>query len=182
MCGGVDHNSGSYTPQQRADLHRVLTFNRRMAEQIEAGIDVAETEAYLDPDPLRYMWVDEGQGRIEEVIAKAHELLDAATALPGHLRLPATVIEGSHRAGRPSVCVGGDGTRLTAWIEWVPDRGDVVKALLGQDGEPVTVSAGIHDVFRPTAVVTAAPRSAPTPPTAPMMPNWNGDRPSSSRA
>src|SRR6187549_3119910 len=111
MCGGVDHNSGTYTPQQRADLDRVLEFNRRMVEQIEAGVDVAETEAFLDPDPLRYMWVDEGQGRIAEVITKAHEILGAATLLPGHTRLPVDVIEGSQRASRPSASQGPEGTR-----------------------------------------------------------------------
>jgi len=130
MCGGVDHNSGSYTPQQRADLDQVLAFNRRMAEQIEAGVDVAETEAFLDPDPLRYMWVDEGQGRIAEVITKAHEILGAARVLTGHTRIPVDILAGSQRAGRPSAGQGPDGTRLTVWIEWVPEQGDVVRALL----------------------------------------------------
>ncbi|HST84477.1 MAG TPA: DUF3604 domain-containing protein [Kineosporiaceae bacterium] len=161
MCGGVDHNSGSYTPQQRADLDRVLDFNRRMAEKIDAGVDVAGTEAFLDPDPLRYMWVDEGQGRIEEVITKAHQILDSAPALPGHTRLSAVALPGSHRASRPSVSAGPDGTRLTTWIEWVPDQGDVVQALVERAGpefasfgSPVTVSVGVRDVFRPTALVT----------------------------
>jgi hypothetical protein len=162
MCGGVDHDSGSYTAQQRADLDRVLDFNRRMADKIEAGVDVAATEAFLDPDPLRYMWVDEGQGRIEEVITKAHEILDSAPELAGHVRLAADVVQGSQRAGRPSVSEGPDGTRLTAWIEWVPDQGDVVQARLEVGGSPapaglpVTVSAGVRDVFRPTALVTTA--------------------------
>ena len=164
MCGGVDHNSGSYTPQQRADLDRVLDFNRRMAAKIDVGFDVAGTEAFLDPDPLRYMWVDEGQGRIEEVITKAHGILDHALPLPGHVRLKADVLPGSHRASRPSVAEGPDGRRLTAWIEWVPGQGDVVQALLEPatafagavlPALPVTVSAGVHDVFRPTALITA---------------------------
>jgi hypothetical protein len=158
MCGGVDHHRGDYTPQQRADLDRVLEFNRRMAERIDAGIDVAETEAWLDPDPLRYMWVDEGQGRIAEVITKAHAILDGAAALPGHQRLSADVVAESQRASRPSVSQGGDGTRLVSWLEWVPERGDVVRAQLTRPGaEPLlaTVSAGVHDVFRPTALVSA---------------------------
>ncbi|MDQ3481279.1 MAG: hypothetical protein M3423_08125, partial [Actinomycetota bacterium] len=66
MCGGVDHHRGNYTPQQRADLEVVLAFNSRMSDLINEGLDVLETETFLDPDPLRYMWVDEGQGRIAQ--------------------------------------------------------------------------------------------------------------------
>jgi Protein of unknown function (DUF3604) len=155
MCGGVNHHSGTYTPAQKADLERVLGFNRRMADLIDAGIDVAPAEAFLDPDPLRYMWVDEGQGRIAEVITKAHEILDGARPLPGHTRLTADVIAASTRAGRPSIAVGPDGTRLSAWLEWVPGQGDIVRAQVGA-GEPLTVSVGVHDVFRPTALVSSA--------------------------
>src|SRR4028119_453963 len=97
MCGGLDHHRGEYTPRQQADLDTVLAFNRRMSDVINEGLDVRETESFLDPDPLRYMWVDEGQGRIGQVIGEAHELLNRATHLAGHTRRGGGGTEGAHR-------------------------------------------------------------------------------------
>jgi len=102
ICGGHDHHSGEYTPEQRADLDVVLAFNHRMAAAIDEGLDVLETEEFLDPDPLRYMWVDEGQGRVSQVIKDAHVILDRAPHIEGHQRRAVSVIEGSSRAGRAS--------------------------------------------------------------------------------
>ena len=158
MCGGIDHHSGDYTPQQRADLDTVLAFNRRMSDVINEGRDVLETEQFLDPDPLRYMWVDEGQGRIAEVIAEAGRLLDRAPALEGQQRRGVRAIDGSSRAARPSIDASSSGLRLTVWVEWVEGTGDVVQALVEDPdgrGEPVVVSHGVTDVFRPTALITA---------------------------
>lgn len=159
MCGGIDHNRGDYTPQQRADLDVVLAFNRRMAEAIDDGLDVLETEAFLDPDPLRYMWVNEGQGRLADVMAQAHEILDRAPHLQGHERRGVRVAEGSVRAASPSIAASKNGTRLLAWVEWIPGQGDVVQALFepatGDPSLPVIVSGGVADVFRPTAAMTS---------------------------
>ncbi|KQY63557.1 hypothetical protein ASD30_00640 [Nocardioides sp. Root140] len=156
MCGGLDHSAGDYTPQQQADLDLVLAFNRRMADAIKASLDTLETERYLDPDPLRYMWVDEGQGQIPRVIAKAGELLASAPQITGHTRHEVDVVEGSRHAARPTLATGADGASLTAWIEWIPDRGDIVRTVFRQAGGGTredVVSAGIVDVFRPTAVI-----------------------------
>lgn len=158
MCGGLDHHTGDYTPAQRADLDLVLAFNRRMAAAIDAGLDPLETQQRLDPDPLRYMWVDEGQGRLRAAIEAADEDLARAPAIPGHVRRDVRVVEGSRHAARPSVAtgqVGGGGVRrLVVWTEWVPDRGELVWASL--DGSaPLVVSADVTDVHRPTAVLSA---------------------------
>ena len=159
MCGGLDHHLGDYTDQQRADLDVVLAFNRRMSDAINEGLDTQETEAFLDPDPLRYMWVDEGQGRIGRVIGEAHELLARATHLPGHQRRGVRVVEGSTRAARPSIATSADSSaRLTVWVEWVPGEGDVVQALYEEQGRPASltmVSGGCSDVFRPTAAISS---------------------------
>ncbi len=159
MCGGLDHHSGDYTPAQRADLDLVLDFNRRMSDAINAGLDVLGTEEFLDPDPLRYMWVDEGQGQIASVIAGAHLVLDSAPVLEGHDRRGVSVVPGSQFAARPSVAVGSDGARLTAWIEWRAGQGDVVQATYQPPGaatpEPLVVSGAVGDVFRPTVLITA---------------------------
>ncbi|CAA9362867.1 MAG: hypothetical protein AVDCRST_MAG36-2785 [uncultured Nocardioidaceae bacterium] len=158
VCGGPDHHRGDYTPQQRADLDLVLAFNRRMSDLIDAGHDVSAVESFLDPDPLRYMWVDEGGGRIGDLMAAAHLVLDQAPQHDGHLRAGTTTVGGSVDAARPSVAAGPDGTVLVAWIEWERDRGDVVRVVLqdaaGRSGTPVSVSGEVTDVFRPTAVVT----------------------------
>jgi hypothetical protein len=157
MCGGLDHHSGDYTPQQRADLDAVLAFNREMSDVINQGRDVLETETFLDPDPLRYMWVDEGQGRIAQVISQARSLLGRAPVLEGHQRRGVRVMAGSGRAATPSIATSPDGARLTAWVEWVPGRGDVVRASLdaAEDGtdRPAVVSGDVADVFRPTALI-----------------------------
>lgn len=167
MCGGIDHNKGDYTPEQRADLDLVLAFNRRMCDAINADLDVLPTERFLDPDPLRYMWVDEGQGQIARVISEAQILLDSAPPLDGHQRRPVRVVEGSRFAARPSVATSLRGDRLTAWVEWIPDEGDVVQALYQPAGHaglasspppaPILaqVSGGVADVFRPTTVITS---------------------------
>ncbi len=160
-CGGLDHHGDGYTPEQRAALDRVLAFNRRMAEAVDAGLDLAETTRFLDPDPLRYMWVDEGQGTLERVVGAAEALLERAPRLPGHERRTAEPVGGAQHAGRPSVALAPDGTRLLAWLEWVPDTGDLVRAVLlppgaaVRDARPEVVSVGVADAFRPTAVVTA---------------------------
>ncbi|MET1004865.1 MAG: hypothetical protein ABWX96_04930, partial [Propionibacteriaceae bacterium] len=160
MCGGLDHHSGDYTPTQRADLDLVLAFNRRMSDAINQRVDISGTEAYLDPDPLRYMWVDEGQGQIAATIANAQLVLDEAPLLEGHERQGVAVVPGSAFAARPSVSVGADGARLVAWIEWREGEGDVVQAAYQpapalSPAEPRVVSGAVADVFRPTALITA---------------------------
>ena len=160
QCGGLDHHSGEYTPAQRADLDLVLAFNRRMSDAINAGLDVQGTEEFLDPDPLRYMWVDEGQGQIQTVIGAAHQILDSAPALAGHQRRGVAAVAGSRFAARPSTAVGPDGARLTTWIEWREGEGDLVQARYEPAGgapatAAVVVSGAVADVFRPTALIAS---------------------------
>ncbi|MGB3187352.1 MAG: DUF3604 domain-containing protein [Ornithinimicrobium sp.] len=155
-CGGLDHHDGNYTSAQRRDLELVLDFNRRMSEAINAGLDVAATEAALDPDPLRYMWVDEGQGQIEAQLTAADEVLAAAASLRGKSRDGVQWIEESARAARPSMAAGADGTTLTVWLEWVPERGEILRARREEvDGSFVVedISTDPIDLFRPSAVI-----------------------------
>jgi hypothetical protein len=124
VCGGLDHHDGHYTPRQRADLDLVLAFNREASDVIDEGRDVLETLRFLDPDPLRYMWVDEGQGRIGEVVGRARGILARAPVLQGH-----------RRAGR------GDVVRAALDL---PGAGP---------GEVAVLSEDVADVFRPTALI-----------------------------
>ncbi|MGI5282026.1 DUF3604 domain-containing protein [Nonomuraea polychroma] len=162
-CCGVDHHTGEYTEGQRAELERVLAFNRRMAAAIEDCLDVSGVEALLDPDPLRYMWVDEGGGRLTEFLEGAEAALSSAPRLGGHRRSAGTSVRASGTATRPSVATTPDGRVLHAWIEWEKDTGDRVMALLLDGllegaqavGDPIVLSGEPADCFRPTALFDA---------------------------
>ena len=148
----ADHHRGEYTDRQRADLELVLAFNHRLAHAVEDRVDIADTIAALDPDPLRYMWVDEGDGQIPAQLAKAAAVLDGAPRLVGHARGVVRPLEESRNAARPTVAARGDRV-LVGWLEWVPGRGDRLVAEL--DGSTATVVTGPEDLFRPTAAITA---------------------------
>ncbi|SHN74914.1 DUF3604 domain-containing protein [Cryptosporangium aurantiacum] len=167
QCCGLDHHEAGYTARQRADLDRVLAFNRRLAAAIDAGRDTAEVVAALDPDPLRYMWVDEGSGRLTEYLATAEALLTAAPPLPGHRRVPghgvarpprsadapATADGARPTAARPAIAVAADGRELAVWIDWEAGVGERVVAAL--DGVPIVLTPEAADVFRPSATFDA---------------------------
>ena len=173
---GHDHHTSTYTPGERADLDLVLGFNRRLAAAIDAGRDVSAVEALLDPDPLRYMWVDEGGGQLPRFMEAAEEALRAAPERPGHTRLGSLALgvagDASGLAGRapglagsadrPAVAAADDGRVLHVWLEWEQGRGDHVVALLlpGRDaaGAPVRLTAQAADCFRPTALFDRAGR------------------------
>jgi hypothetical protein len=148
----ADHHRGEYTDRQRADLDLVLAFNHRLAHAVEDCVDITGTIAALDPDPLRYMWVDEGAGQIPAQLERAGAVLDAAPRLSGQTRGSAGPLAESRNAARPTVATGG-GRTLVAWLEWVPDRGDRLVAQL--DGGTAAVVEGPEDLFRPTAAITA---------------------------
>lgn len=151
----ADHHTGEYTPQQRADLDLVLAFNHRLADAIDACIDTAPTVASLDPDPLRYMWVDEGAGLIPAQITVAERVLEQAQPLVGHSRGTTEPVPSGH-AARPSIATGGAdaGRTVLAWIEWVEGEGDRLMVRL-DDREPEAVLPAVADIFRPTAAVAA---------------------------
>nr|MDQ3344050.1 hypothetical protein [Actinomycetota bacterium] len=159
-CAGHDHFRSEYTDEQRAHLDLVLAFNRELAAAGEGGRDLTRVTQALDPDPLRYMWVDEGDRQIPALIEKARGLLAESPELQGHARIGSRLAPGGAFAARPSVAVGPDGTILLTWIEWQADVGEqVVVALLGETGEPVMpatpVSGDPADCFRPTALFDA---------------------------
>ncbi|MBA3622441.1 MAG: hypothetical protein H0W51_09035, partial [Euzebyales bacterium] len=114
-CAGHDHFRSEYSDEQRAHLDLVLTFNRELATAGERGLDLTGVTQALDPDPLRYMWVDEGDRQIPALIEKARVLLAEAAELQGHARVGSRLAPGGAFAARPSVAVGPDGVILLAW-------------------------------------------------------------------
>ena len=159
-CAGHDHFRSEYTDEQRAHLDLVLAFNRELAAAGEGGRDLTGVTQALDPDPLRYMWVGEGDRQIPALIEKAKGLLAESPELQGHARIGSRLAPGGAFAARPSVAVGPDGAILLAWIEWQADVGErVVVALLDEGGEPVRPATGVSgdpaDCFRPTPLFDA---------------------------
>jgi hypothetical protein len=150
-CCGVDHHNGEYTPRQRADLDLVLAFNRKLAAAIDNCRDTSEVTALLDPDPLRYMWVDEGAGRIPEFIRRAKAALADAKRLDGHARGAGLLVHDGRAAARPSVATNSDGDAVQAWVEWEKDIGERVWAKIGR-AAPDVLSGNASDCFRPTAL------------------------------
>jgi hypothetical protein len=151
----ADHHRGEYTERQRADLDLVLAFNHRLTVAVEECVDITATIAELDPDPLRYMWVDEGDGQIPAQLEKAAAVLEVAPRLVGQARGTAAVLPGSRNAARPNVATRG-ATTLVAWLEWEEGRGDrLVAALDGVTTTVIDCGKGPQDLFRPTAAITA---------------------------
>src|SRR5690349_9478645 len=101
----------------------VLAFNRRLVAAIDANLDVTDTVAALDPDPLRYMWVDEGDGQIPAQLAKAAAVLENAPRLAGQERQTARTLPHSRNAARPTIAARG-ATTVVACLEREDDRGD----------------------------------------------------------
>jgi hypothetical protein len=154
-CCGVDHHNGEYTPRQRADLELVLAFNRQLAAAIDDCRDTSEVTALLDPDPLRYMWVDEGAGRIPEFIHRAEAALSDAKRLDGHARTASRLVHDGGAAARPSVATGPGGRIVQAWVEWEKDIGEKVWAKIG-DAAPEVLSGNPSDCFRPTTLIDSS--------------------------
>ncbi len=152
----ADHHRGGYTERQRADLDLVLAFNHRLVGAIENNVDITDTIAALDPDPLRYMWVDEGDGQIPAQLTKAAAVLDAAPRPAGQSRGRARILTDSRNATRPTVATHG-ATTLVAWLEWQEGRGDRLLAQLHTPTARTTtiVVGGPEDLFRPTAAITS---------------------------
>ena len=119
-------------------------FNQRLAAALEECRDVSAVEKLLDPDPLRYMWVDEGAGRLGEFLDRAGEALAAAGKLPGHTRVHGQPLPAAAAAARPCVAVSPRGDLVSAWVEWHKDRGEQVMAAVrdagGRSAEAVNLS------------------------------------------
>lgn len=159
-CCGLDHYEEHYTVRQRLDLDRVLALNRRLATAIDECVDLTMVQTILDPDPLRYMWVDEGGGRLAEYLAAADEALGAAPLLHGHRRFPSHAVCGPRSAARPAVAAASDGRVLHVWIEWEEGAGERVFVALADsptaEAAPVALTTEPSDCFRPSAVFDAA--------------------------
>ncbi len=162
-CCGLDHHQEGYTARQRADLDRVLAFNRRLADAIDGCVDLSGVDALLDPDPMRYMWVDEGGGRLTQYLAAGDAALATAPRLPGHRREPGRPVCPPRSAARPAVAAAPDGRVLHVWIEWEAGVGERVVAALADgptsgltsDAPPAVLVDEAADCFRPSAVFAA---------------------------
>src|SRR4051794_8634537 len=135
----------------------VLAFNHRLVTAIDDNIDVTDTVAALDPDPLRYMWVDEGDGQIPAQLPKAAGVRETPPRLAGQDRQTARALPHSRNASRPTIAARG-ATTVVAWLEWQEDRGDRLVADVGGAG-----GGGL-------------PRARGPPPPPPARPRGRGPR------
>ena len=103
----ADHHRDEYTERQRADLDLVLAFNRRLVRAIEDNIDITDTIAALDPDPLRYMGVDEGDGQIPAQLTKAAAVRSTATRNARSSRKAANTSPIAREVARSIALAGG---------------------------------------------------------------------------
>lgn len=158
------HVPGGYTGAQLADLERVLAFNRRLATAVAESKDVSQVVRSLDPDPLRYMAVDEGGGRISEYLTHADALLAETPPLEGQHREESHAVWDSGFAVRPSVAASPDGHHLLyAWVEWEKDAGERILAGFAADGGRVRGAQRLVDhpvdCFRPVALYDTSGRA-----------------------
>jgi len=127
---------------------------------MESCVDLSAVEAVLDPDPMRYMWVDEGGGRLTEYLAAADEALSAAPPLVEHQRVAGRAVCEPRSAARPAVAAAADGRVLHVWIEWEEGVGERVVVALADspaaDATPVALSGDPSDCFRPSAAFDSA--------------------------
>jgi hypothetical protein len=125
------------TAHERAELARVRAFSEELVRAADAGTDLSAVVASLDPDPLRFLWVDEGGGRLGELLEEGRRRLARAPLVPGHVRYPTRVVS-AQAANRPAVAGAPDGRVLLAWIAWEPGLGErIVAAVLTGDGQPL---------------------------------------------
>jgi hypothetical protein len=143
---------------ERARLERVRAFCARLAEGIDAGLDLREVMETLDPDPARYTDVEEGGGAVEETIGPAEKRLEAASVLPGH-RLVRDVRPLSASAATAHPAAAGAAGRVVAALEWLGAGERVLAWVLDDDasaslgGEAVSGPPG--DLLRPSVLVDA---------------------------
>ena len=151
-------------PTHRAQLADVHAFSAELLAAADRGRDLRAVTAHLDPDPTRYFFVDEGDGRIPEFLDEGRTLLAEAPPLPGHVRHATDRIGGQGAGSRPSVAAAADGRRLATWIDWAPGIGErIVATLVDADHatlrppEPLCEVPG--DAFRPRALFDASGRA-----------------------
>ena len=150
-CSHPGHQLDEYTDNQRQLLSAIADLNASLLDAHRRGTSLRGVLATIDPDPARYMFVDEGRDTLRQQLADATEALHGAPGIPGHRRLPSTAVEGALAASRPSIAASTTGEPLVAWLEWQDGVGEHVV---------VSTPAGVHrfeseaaDCFRPTAIV-----------------------------
>lgn len=154
QCSHPGHQLESYTQEQRDLFAEIRVLNDRIIAGHQSGLALDGVIAAIDPDPARYMFVDEGRDTLRRQLEFAHEALAAATPMPGHLRLGGRPIEAATFAARPSVAVSPSGDEVIAWIEWIEGTGEHVTASVG--GDVRRLNHDPADCHRPTVVVDTA--------------------------
>jgi hypothetical protein len=155
-CAHPEHQLDAYTDEQRRLLRAVATLNEGILTAHRDGLHLAGVLAAIDPDPARYMFVDEGRGTLDSQLREAAEALASARPIPGHQRMVGELVAASRFAARPSVAETATGDVVIAWIEWEEGIGEHVMVTVGED--PHRLTSEPADCFRPTVVIDASQR------------------------
>jgi hypothetical protein len=150
-CSHPGHQLDDYTDDQRQLLASVADLNAALLDAYRDGTSLAGVLATIDPDPARYMFVDEGRDTLRQQLTDAREALEAAPPIAGHRRLHGGEASGAHSASRPSIAASVTGEPVLAWLEWEDGVGEHVV---------VSTAGGVHrieseaaDCFRPSVIV-----------------------------
>ncbi|HVR31311.1 MAG TPA: DUF3604 domain-containing protein [Acidimicrobiia bacterium] len=152
-CSHPEHQLEAYSDEHRQLLADIARLNNRLLDAHRDGRRLDSVIATIDPDPARYMFVDEGRGTLRRQLIQADEALAAAGTIAGHSRLTATTVPDATSATRPTVAISRTGEPVIGWIEWIEDVGEHVMAAIGATTYRLDPSPA--DCFRPTAIVGA---------------------------
>lgn len=153
-CSHPGHQLDDYTDEHRALLESIAELNDGILAACREGKALSGVLAVIDPDPARYMFVDEGRDTLRRQLVDADEALRSAAPIPGHRRIGATTLAQAEFATRPSIGVLRNGEAVVAWIEWREGIGEHIRVEL--DGQAHTLNPTPADCFRPTVIVDAA--------------------------
>lgn len=152
-CSHPGHQLDNYTEEHRELLASIAELNDGILAACRSGKALSRVLAVIDPDPARYMFVDEGRDTLRRQLVEANEALLSAVPIRGHRRISGITLDRAHFATRPTIGVRLSGKPVIAWIEWREGIGEHVRVEV--DGEAHTLNPTPADCFRPTVVVDA---------------------------
>jgi hypothetical protein len=150
-CTHPEHQLAAYTDEQRRLLAAVAELNEGILAAHREGLHLGGVLSAIDPDPARYMFVDEGRGTLDIQLREAAEALAGAQPIPGHRRMEGNLVQATRFAARPSIAETAASDQVIGWIEWEQGIGEHVMVSVGDDSHRLTAEPA--DCFRPTVTI-----------------------------
>lgn len=158
----ADHHSDGYSSEQLELLREVNDFSGKLAELGDAGYDLTGLADRLDPDPIRYIWVDEGREVLRQLTGSLSTDGAHLPRIEGFERVKGREIGG--RATAPAIAYDLAADEIVAsWLRWLPGEGEVVmvgrapaKDISGAWDEETAISGPPGDCYRPRVAIDPA--------------------------